>query len=116
MALKTTLPRPLPAPLVERIAGRFRVLGEPMRINLLEALREGEATVGELQETIGASQQNVSKHLGVLLRAGIVSKRKQGNFSVYSIADPVVFALCEEVCGGLRRELEELDSLLQGGN
>ncbi|MGZ5326332.1 MAG: ArsR/SmtB family transcription factor [Solirubrobacterales bacterium] len=116
MALKTTLPRPLPAPLVERIAERFRVLGEPMRINLLEALREGEATVGELQETIGASQQNVSKHLGVLLRAGIVSKRKQGNFSVYSIADPVVFALCEEVCGGLRRELEELDSLLQGGN
>ncbi|MGZ5332786.1 MAG: ArsR/SmtB family transcription factor [Solirubrobacterales bacterium] len=116
MALKTTLPRPLPAPLVERIAERFRVLGEPMRINLLEALREGAATVGELQETIGASQQNVSKHLGVLLRAGIVSKRKQGNFSVYSIADPVVFALCEEVCGGLRRELEELDSLLQGGN
>ncbi|MGZ5337264.1 MAG: ArsR/SmtB family transcription factor [Solirubrobacterales bacterium] len=102
--------------MVERIAERFRVLGEPMRINLLEALREGEATVGELQETIGASQQNVSKHLGVLLRAGIVSKRKQGNFSVYSIADPVVFALCEEVCGGLRRELEELDSLLQGGN
>ena len=63
----------------------------------------------------GASQQNVSKHLGVLLRAGIVERRKQGNFSVYSIADPMVFALCEQVCGGLRREAAELDALLGRG-
>ena len=110
------VPRPLPAPIVERIAERFRVLGEPVRINLLQHLRDGEATVGDLQKATGASQQNVSKHLGVLHRAGIVSRRKQGNFSVYAIADPVVFALCEEVCGGLMRELEELDSLLQGGD
>ncbi len=109
------VPHPLPAPLVERIAERFRVLGEPMRITLLDALREGEATVGELQEATGASQQNVSKHLGVLLRAGIVCRRKEGNYSVYSIADPVVFSLCEAVCGGLRREADELDALLEGG-
>jgi DNA-binding transcriptional ArsR family regulator len=108
------LPHPLPAALIERIAERFRVLGEPMRIALLEALREGEATVTDLQEATGASQQNVSKHLGVLLRAGIVSRRRKANFAVYSITDPAVFSLCEEVCGGLRRELEELDSLLQG--
>ena len=113
---KAVVPRPLPEPLVERVAERFRILGEPMRINLLQHLREEEeATVGELQEAIGASQQNVSKHLNVLHRAGIVSRRKQGNFAVYSIADPVVFALCEDVCGGLVRELEELESLLQGG-
>jgi DNA-binding transcriptional ArsR family regulator len=109
------IPHPLPAQLVERIAERFRVLGEPMRITLLDSLREGEATVGELQEATGASQQNVSKHLGVLLRAGIVGRRKQGNFSVYSIADPMVFSLCEEVCGGLRREADELGALLREG-
>ncbi len=109
------VPHPLPAELTERIAERFRVLGEPMRIALLDALREGEATVGELQRVCGASQQNVSKHLGVLLKAGIVGRRKQGNFSVYSIADPMVFALCEQVCGGLRREVDELDALLRGG-
>jgi DNA-binding transcriptional ArsR family regulator len=114
-ASTTAIPHPLPAELVERIAERFRVLGEPMRITLLEALREGEATVGELQRVSGASQQNVSKHLGVLLRAGIVGRRKQGNFSVYSIADPIVFELCEQVCGGLRREADELDALLVGG-
>lgn len=91
------------------------MLGEPMRIRLLDALREGEASVRELQEATGASQQNVSQHLGVLLRSGIVDRRKQGNFSVYSIADPTVFALCEEVCGGLRRQLDELGALLEGG-
>ena len=61
------LPHPLPDDLVELIARRFRVLGEPMRIRLLDRLREGEATVGELAEALDASQQNVSKHLG---RAG----------------------------------------------
>ena len=92
------------------------MLGEPMRIRLLDVLREGEASVRQLQEATGASQQNVSQHLGVLLRSGIVDRRKQGNFSVYSIADPTVFALCEEVCGGLRRQLDELGALLEGGS
>ena len=73
---------------MERVAERFRVLGEPMRIRLLEAMRDGEMSVHDLQEATGASQQNVSQHLGVLLRAGIVSRRKEGNFSLYSIADP----------------------------
>jgi DNA-binding transcriptional ArsR family regulator len=110
---KATIPHPLPEALAERVAERFRVLGEPMRIRLLEAMRDGEATVRELQTATGASQQNVSQHLGVLLRAGIVNRRKEGNFSHYRITDPVVFSLCDEVCGGLRRQLEELDSLLE---
>jgi DNA-binding transcriptional ArsR family regulator len=111
---KTEIPRPLPERLVEQVAARFKVLGEPMRIRLLEAMRDGEMSVKQLQEATGASQQNVSQHLGVLLRAGIVGRRKQGNFSHYRITDPVVFSLCDEVCGGLRRQLEELDALLEG--
>ena len=114
MAAEPQVPHPLPAPLAELIAERFRILGEPMRIKLLDALREGEATVQDLEEATGASQQNVSKHLGVLLRAGIVARRKQGNFSIYSIADEAIFSLCEEVCGGLQRQLSELDALLKG--
>jgi hypothetical protein len=50
----------------------------------------------------------------VLLRAGIVARRKRGNFSVYSIADEAIFSLCEEVCGGLHRQVSELDALLKG--
>ena len=115
MTTATNVPHPLPAPLVEVIAERFRVLGEPMRIRLLDALREAPATVQELQEATGASQQNVSKHLGLLLRSGLVSRSKEGNFSLYAIADEGVFELCEQVCGGLRRQLDQLDSLLPGG-
>lgn len=114
MSETTTVPRPLPAALVELIAQRFRVLGEPMRITLLDRLRDGDATVGELQEALGASQQNVSKHLGVLLNAGMVSRAKAGTSSRYSIADEGVFELCEQVCGGLRRQLLELDAVLGG--
>ena len=115
MSTTTDIPHPLPAPLVELIAERFRVLGEPMRIRLLDALREAPATVQELQQATGASQQSVSKHLGLLLRSGLVSRSKEGNFSLYEIADEGVFELCEQVCGGMRRQLDELDSLLPGG-
>jgi DNA-binding transcriptional ArsR family regulator len=108
------IPHPLPEALVELVAARFRVIGEPMRIRLLDRLRDGQATVGELAEATGASQQNVSKHLGVLLRAGIVAREKRGNFARYEIADESVFALCEQVCGGLRRQLRELDEILKG--
>ena len=101
-------------PLVELIAQRFRVLGEPMRIKLLDSLRDGEATVQELQRATGASQQNVSKHLGLLLAAGLVSRTKEGTSSRYAIADPGVFELCEQVCGGLRRQIAELEGILEG--
>ena len=111
-----SVPRPLPDDLVELIARRFRVLSEPMRIKLLDRLREGGATVAELQEATGASQQNVSKHLGVLLQSGLVARRKEGNFARYEIADDSVFELCEQVCGGLRRQLEEIEALLDGAS
>ena len=106
------VPHPIPEPLAELIAQRFRVLGEPMRLRLLDALRDGPATVQELTDATGSSQQNVSKHLGVLLRAGILARRKQGTFARYEIADEGVFALCDQVCGGLRRQIAEIDSLV----
>ena len=108
-------PHPLPEPLIELVAQRFRVLGEPMRIKLLDRLRESDATVGELQQALGASQQNVSKHLGILHDAGMVSRAKDGNHTRYSISDPAVFELCDQVCGGVRRQLEELETILQPG-
>ena len=106
------VPHPLPMPLVEVIAQRFRVLGEPMRIRLLDVLREGDATVTELQEALSASQQNVSKHLGILHAAGMVSRTKHGNTVRYAISDPQVFELCEQVCGTVTRQLRDLESIL----
>jgi len=107
-----SLPQQLPDPLVELIAKRFRVLGEPMRIKLLCHLRDGEASVQALTEATGASQQNVSKHLGVLLEAGVVGRRKDGNLVYYRIIDDGAFALCENVCASLQRQLAQLHELL----
>jgi len=107
---------PLPDDLVELIAERFRALSEPTRIKLLDRLREGDATVLELTELIGTTQQNVSKHLGVLQRSGIVARRKQGNFAHYRIVDEGVFSLCESVCGSLQRQAESLRQLVSEVN
>lgn len=107
-----TVTHPLPDDLVELIADRFRALSEPTRIKLLDRLREGEATVLELTELIGTTQQNVSKHLGVLQRAGIVARRKQGNFAYYRIIDDGVFSLCETVCGRLQEQVDSLRHLV----
>jgi len=108
-----TIPHPLPDDLAELVAQRFRVIGEPMRIRLLDQLRDGERSVGDLVEALGATQQNVSKHLGVLYQAGIVGRRKDGNRVIYAIADDSVFALCETVCGGLARQVAEIAQLLE---
>lgn len=107
------LPHPVPVPLAEVIAQRFRVIGDPTRIRLLDCLRDGERSVGVLAEALGTSQQNASKHLGVLLHAGIVSRRRDGTTAWYVIADESVFALCEQICGALQRQLDELAQLVE---
>jgi DNA-binding transcriptional ArsR family regulator len=112
MVAMTTVAHPLSEPLIELIAGRFRVLAEPMRIKILDQLRSGDATVSELQEALGASQQNVSKHLGILHAAGMVTRTKDRNHVRYSIADEGVFELCEQMCGGVRRQLDELEAVV----
>lgn len=96
------------------IAQRFRVLGEPVRIRLLDSLRDGARTVGELTVLVDASQQNVSKHLGVLHQAGLIDRAKQGTSVRYAITDEWVFDLCDLVCGSLRRQVSELDQILTG--
>ena len=103
---------PLPESVIDLVAQRFRALGEPLRIRLLEHLIEGEASVQELVTATGAGQQNVSKHLGVLLHAGIVGRRKQGTFVYYRIVDDVVFDLCQQVCTSIERHHREFGQLL----
>ncbi len=109
------LPSPLPDALVELIAEGFRTIGEPMRIRILERLRHGEASVQELADGLGSSQQNVSKHLGLLARAGIVGRRKDGTFVYYRIVDESVFGLCEQVCGAVLRGFDDLAAAIEGG-
>jgi DNA-binding transcriptional ArsR family regulator len=104
---------------LELVAERFRVLGDPVRLRLLQALEAGEKSVAELVEATGAGQANVSKHLQLLLRAGVVQRRREGLFSYYSIRDARVFQLCDVVCGSLAehftRELSELPRATRRG-
>ncbi len=104
---------PLTPEAAELIASRFRALSDPTRLRIIDLLRtSGEASVGELTEALGASQQNVSKHLSALLAGGFVARRKQGTSSLYRIADPQVLELCERVCAGIETQLAQLERVL----
>jgi len=83
------------------VARRFAVLAEPMRLRLLQALMNGERSVGALAEAAGGTQANVSRHLQTLADAGLVARRKEGLQVFYAISDPSIFELCTLVCGSL---------------
>jgi DNA-binding transcriptional ArsR family regulator len=104
---------PIPDELVELTARRFRLLSEPMRIRLLDRLRDREATVHQLADELGASEQNISKHLTLSAEAGVLARRKQGNRVYYRIADPEVLVLCERACGSVEQRLLDLAALVQ---
>ena len=89
------------------VAERFRVLGEPMRLKLLIALETGEKNVTELVELTESTQANVSKHLGILSDAGMLSRRKKGLKAFYVISDPQIFELCDLMCSKLQKEFCE---------
>jgi DNA-binding transcriptional ArsR family regulator len=94
---------PLSPEAAEAIAERFRVLAEPTRLRILDLLRDGERSVGELARALGCSQANASKHLSILAEAGLVRRRRQGLHCLCAVADPAVFALCDAVCSAVRR-------------
>ena len=91
---------------IDLVAERFRTLGEPTRLRLLNALRTGERSVGDLVADLGTSQANVSKHLQLLHAAGFVARRREGTTVYYQLADPTVFKLCDLVCGRLEDHLD----------
>ncbi len=99
---------------LELIATRFKVLAEPMRLRILNALRDGEKSVTELVNEMEAGQANVSKHLGLLHRHRMVERRKDGLNVYYRIADPSIMELCELVCSSLESELDAKRAALAG--
>jgi DNA-binding transcriptional ArsR family regulator len=94
-------------PLLELIAARFRLLGEPVRLKILAALATGERNVGELVRLSGAGQPNVSKHLAALAQGGLIKRHKVGTSIYYAIADPAVYTLCDVVCAGVQQRIAE---------
>src|SRR5690606_9204905 len=106
--------RPLTPELLELIAERFKALGEPARLKILNALRDGERTVSELMDATDLGQANVSKHLQLLHALGFVERRKKGLYVHYRLAGEDVFQLCDIVCGRLSAEAEARGRILEG--
>jgi len=104
------LTSPLSPTSIELQAKLFRGFADPSRLAILEALREGERTVGDLVQATGLTQPNVSNHLGCLRDCGLVSTRQQGRFVHYSLSDPRVgqlLALADELLGEVARGVYE---------
>ncbi len=90
---------------LEDIAEWMKALADPTRLRILQLLKGGEKCVNGLLGCVGCSQANVSKHLAVLKRAGLVEARREGASVFYRIADPSVFVICETVCDSLERRI-----------
>jgi DNA-binding transcriptional ArsR family regulator len=88
----------------EQVAQRFKALSEPARLRILDALRGGELTVGELGARTSLNQANLSKHLQLLHALQFVTRRKDGLFVYYRLASPDVFVLCDIMCGRIARQ------------
>jgi len=100
--------------MLELVAQRFHALGDPVRLQLMNTLREGERTVNSLVETTNVSTANVSKHLQILHSAGFVTRRKEGVRVFYSLAGKDVLQLCDIMCGRVEAEVERQLRTLAG--
>jgi DNA-binding transcriptional ArsR family regulator len=97
----------LPAEVLEPVAAYFRALSEPTRLQILSLLRQEEHNVGELAQLCDYTAANVSRHLSVLNKHGLVTRETRGNSVYYRIADPSVNALCDLVCDSILRQIEQ---------
>jgi DNA-binding transcriptional ArsR family regulator len=106
--------RNLTPEMIELVAERFHALAEPARLHIMQALRGGEQTVGELVEATGLGTANVSKHLQLLHAAGFLTRRKEGLHVHYGLAGKDVFRLCDIMCGRIAAETASRRRVLAG--
>lgn len=97
----------LPIEALEQVAAYFQALSEPTRLLILNLLRQGERNVGEIAQACGFTSANVSRHLSVLSKHGLVAREGRGTSVYYRIADESVYALCDLVCGNIARQLDQ---------
>ena len=101
--------------LLTRIAEVLKAMADPTRLKVLHCLHNGELCVSAILEVVGGSQANVSKHLSVLKRAGLVDCRREGLNVFYRIIDEGVFTICRNVCDSLELRIDrEHQAIVQG--
>ncbi len=97
----------------DAVAAYFSVLSEPMRLRIMHCICETEKTVTQIVEETGATQTNVSRHLGMMHRSRVLSRRKEGNQVYYRAADPAMVELCRGVCKRISEQMDEKIPLRQ---
>jgi DNA-binding transcriptional ArsR family regulator len=98
----------LPPEALEQVASYFQALSEPTRLRILNFLRDGEHSAGELAQLCGYTGANISRHMAVLTARGLVARESRGTSVFYRIADDSVYALCDLVCGNIARQFEQV--------
>jgi DNA-binding transcriptional ArsR family regulator len=89
------------------VARYFGVLSEPTRLKILHAICQSERSVSAIVDETSASQTNVSRHLSLMLHAGVVSRRREGNTVYYRVADPEFVEICRSVCVQIASRIDE---------
>jgi DNA-binding transcriptional ArsR family regulator len=97
----------LPDQALEQVARYFQALSEPTRLKIMNELRHGERNVGELAQACTCTLANVSKHLSLLAKHGLVTRENRGTCVYYQFADASIYELCDLVCGNIVRQLEK---------
>jgi DNA-binding transcriptional ArsR family regulator len=89
------------------VARYFGVLSEPTRLKILHVICQAERSVSAIVSETGATQTNVSRHLGLMLSAGVVSRRREGNVVYYRVANPEFVEICRSVCVQIASRIDE---------
>lgn len=89
------------------VASYFGILSEPTRLRIMHAICETEKTVSQIVEELGATQTNISRHLNLMHRSGVLARRKKGQQVFYRAADPAMVEICRGVCTRIAAQLDE---------
>jgi DNA-binding transcriptional ArsR family regulator len=91
----------------DAVAAYFSVLSEPTRLRIMHAICEEEKPVSQIVEELGATQTNISRHLNLMHRGGVLTRRKEGNQVYYRAADAAMVDICRSVCNRIAAQLDE---------
>ena len=97
----------------ESVAELFAVLSTPIRLKIISAVCNGEKNVSELLAQIDTTQPNLSQHLNLLYRAGVLAKRKDGTQVIYRVQSEKAVTLCRTVCTQIAIEMDEPSAVPQ---
>lgn len=101
-------------PVFEAVAAYFSMLSEPTRLRIMHTICEQEMAVSQIVEALGATQTNVSRHLGLMHRGGLLARRKDGNQVYYRVADVAMIDICRTVCNRIAGQMDEQKPLRRG--